>query len=961
VEPLIPAVKDCLKHRHRFVRRNAVLAVYAIASKAPDLFPDAADVVSAFLERETDEAARRNAFLMLFNCAQDRAIEYFVRNSERSETFGDGFKLLLLDLARQASRRGGDPALKARFIRPIFSMLEADSPAVVFEAASTLVAMSAAPTAVRAASQAWTGLLRKESDNNVKLVILERLAALRRRHARVLREAVMDILGALSSPAIEVRQKALALAMELCSPRNVSGIVAALKKQLQVTREEEEAASAARSGAKAVQHYRRLLVNAIHSCASRFPAVAESVVISLMDFLGGEGATSVARFVRETAEAQPSLRAPILAKLCTVLAQVRAPEVARQTLWVLGQYSEEPKAVKAALSAVRRCLGPLPLDRDPADIEKERAAAAQGAEAAAAAAAAAAAVAPEEAAAVATAVPGASAAKASRPKVLKDGTYASQSAASTASKASKSASSDSDDSELPVLRRMVTRGTHAMRTDRPNFFAAAAVASTLTKLALRTCALHGDSSREGKSAVLDTLVVLCSILDATAKPMADLVAAREARDALGSGASAAASSGAGAGGSASGPLTRADGSSSALGNLRIDQDTFEHIAVCMRVLGDSDARLLAHKQLLGGASSALRGLLEFERTMATAKPDASDAEGDAVAAAAMAAAARAVAGEGSTALEAAAASGSASGSAHGDGGSAEALLAQADDAITFRQLRASAATAAAASTGGPSAADLALDDDAAVAAAAGEEKDDFGSRLQRVRPLSGFSDPVYVEAVVTVRDYDVTLEMAVMNRTDRTLTNCSVELGTVGELKVVDRPSPFTLGPFETRSVRASVKVSSTESGKIFGDVVFDKPGSTDKVVVALAHLPVDVMDYISPAYCDPERFRKMWAEFEWENRVTVNTNINSLPDYVGHIVRITNMRCLTPMAALAGSSSFLAANLFARSVFGEDALANVSVEHKPDGSVRGHLRIRAKTQGVALALGERITARQKR
>ena len=41
----------------------------------------------------------------------------------------------------------------------------------------------------------------------------------------------------------EVREKALALAMSLASPRNVEGIVVALRKQLQVTREEEAAAS----------------------------------------------------------------------------------------------------------------------------------------------------------------------------------------------------------------------------------------------------------------------------------------------------------------------------------------------------------------------------------------------------------------------------------------------------------------------------------------------------------------------------------------------------------------------------------------------------------------------------------------------------------------------------------------------------------------------------------------------
>ena len=60
--------------------------------------------------------------------------------------------------------------------------------------------------------------------------------------------------------------------------------------------------------------------------------------------------------------------------------------------------------------------------------------------------------------------------------------------------------------------------------------------------------------------------------------------------------------------------------------------------------------------------------------------------------------------------------------------------------------------------------------------------------------------------------------------------------------------------------------------------------------------------------------------------------------------------------------SNFLAANLYARSVFGEDALVNVSVEKKEDGDgkIGGYIRIRSKTQGIALSLGDRITAVQR-
>ena len=65
-----------------------------------------------------------------------------------------------------------------------------------------------------------------------------------------------------------------------------------------------------------------------------------------------------------------------------------------------------------------------------------------------------------------------------------------------------------------------------------------------------------------------------------------------------------------------------------------------------------------------------------------------------------------------------------------------------------------------------------------------------------------------------------------------------------------------------------------------------------------------------------------------------------------------------------AGTSSlmiyyFLFSN---HSVFGEDALVNVSVEKKEDndGKLAGYIRIRSKTQGIALSLGDRITSVQR-
>ena len=67
-------------------------------------------------------------------------------------------------------------------------------------------------------------------------------------------------------------------------------------------------------------------------------------------------------------------------------------------------------------------------------------------------------------------------------------------------------------------------------------------------------------------------------------------------------------------------------------------------------------------------------------------------------------------------------------------------------------------------------------------------------------------------------------------------------------------------------------------------------------------------------------------------------------------------MLCLTPETALSGECDFLSANLAAKSLFGEDALANCSLERAEDGSIQGHVRIRSKTQGIALSLGDKVS-----
>jgi len=314
-----------------------------------------------------------------------------------------------------------------------------------------------------------------------------------------------------------------------------------------------------------------------------------------------------------------------------------------------------------------------------------------------------------------------------------------------------------------------------------------------------------------------------------------------------------------------------------------------------------------------------------------------------------------------------------------------------DESIVFRQLRER--------RGGGVGAEGIDDDDFAMArgatSLAGGDKDGllFAERLAKAKQMTGLADAVYVEAFLQVHSFDLVLELLLVNRTSETLQNVLIELSTQGDLKLVDRPVGVTLAPGQQITVHASIKVGSTETGVIFGYVTYDKSGADEKECTALNELHVDILDYIERSWVGELAFRNMWAEFEWENKININTSITEVGAFLTHIMRNTNMsivgqpqkkeenpdkkkkskkeklteeeaqemlREASGIQALVESSSFVAVNLYAKSIFGEDALANVSIEKLPDGKLTGSVRIRSRTQGIALSLGDRVTIVQR-
>eukprot|EP00656_Telonema_subtile_P013509 TRINITY_DN1685_c0_g8_i1.p1 TRINITY_DN1685_c0_g8~~TRINITY_DN1685_c0_g8_i1.p1 ORF type:complete len:932 (+),score=325.48 TRINITY_DN1685_c0_g8_i1:101-2896(+) len=793
VEPLVPSIMLNLEYRFTFVRRQAAACVNAVYSSFPDLLPDAPSIMDKFIREETDMSAKRNALLMLYTSDMDTAVGWLVDNLESVATFADILQMVILMVIRKSARTHAH--LKGRYLRALVELLEGASAGVASEAASTLLTLTTAGSAVKAATQCFCNLLVTCSDNNVKLIILDKLEEIKKAHPTVLQGLIMDVLRALNCPNLDIRTKCVNIALDLITPKNIDEVVQILKKEVVKSQSNEHADKAG--------EYRQLLVRALHTCASRFPEAASNVLM-LMDFLSDSNTSSavdVVFFVREIAECYPALQQPILEKLLYQLTQVRTSRVARSALWILGQYSSSPELASAAVDAVLGAVGPIPFVKDEELPEGGVA----------------------ETSSSTTTV------------VLEDGTY------STVQTTGAAAVAHSGDQ---LLRMMLVGG---------DFYLGASIATCLTKLVERLRASGADPAATNQLSTR-ALLVMCGIIR--------------------------------------------------LGHSKvpphpIDQDSLSRISTCIRVLSDPSCSMA--DVWLAQCQEAFHHKLVVADQPARKQDLPTDVH----------------------------------------------TVRQADELLDIRLLAPANALPGESEDGNTP----------GVWLNAKSATEEFSARLNRITQLTGFSDPVYAEAVVTVNEYDVVLDMLIINQTDTTLKNLTLELSTVGDLKLCERPGSLNLGPHQTHTIKANIKVSSTETGIIFGNIVWDDKESQASVILNDIHM--DIMDYIHPASCSELAFRSMWAEFEWENKVGINTWIMDEHEFLDHICAATNMKCLTPALAREGSCGFLAANLYAKSLFGEDALVNLSVERQASGRVGGYVRIRSKTQGIALSLGDKITMKQ--
>lgn len=799
LEQLVPSARACLEHRHAYVRKYAIFAIYSIYQVSEHLIPDAAEIINDFLITETDPTCKRNAFISLGNLDREAALRYI---QDSISNLSDADPLLQLAFI-EFIRKDKSTELRSRYVTLLTELLDSASNTVVYEAAHSLTLLSSNPTVISQAASKFIELAIKESDNNVKLIVLDKIHQIHEANPGVLEDLTLDILRILSCQDIDIRSKAISIALELVSSRNVEEIIKLFKKELQKTVND--------SYDKSTQ-YRAALISAIHQTAIKFGQVAGGVVDLLLDFLpelSSSSESDILGFVKEVIEKFPTLRSAILTRLVGSLGQIRSGKIYRGVLWIIGEYALEEKEIQSVWKQIRESVGEVPI------VQSEQRLHLAGDE--------------EKTQEESTTTTGSS-----KPVVLADGTYATESALTSDKKISK------DDTSRPPLRHFILTG---------DFYTAAILASTFVKLILRLEEISNADIKVLNALKAEGLLILVSILRA---------------------------------------------GQSSIVTKQIDEDSAERILTAITYIAEGKKSKLLEVAFLEATKDAFKTQVK-EREQKKALKDADE------------------------------------------------LLKNShavDEVVTFRQLG--------------KATPKSVNDEDLTAVTGVKVEEDLTSRLKKIVQLTGFSDPVYAEAYVKTHQFDVVLDVLLVNQTTETLKNLHVDFATLGDLKVIDKPTTQNIPPHGFFKISTTVKVTSADTGVIFGNIVYDGAHGAESRVVILNDVHVDIMDYIKPAKCNEAKFRTMWNEFEWENKINIKSTLSSLKEYFDAVLAGTNMANLTPGAVIGEECQFLSANLYSRSSFGEDALANLCIEKK-GGLITGHVRIRAKGQGLALSLGDRV------
>ena len=239
----------------------------------------------------------------------------------------------------------------------------------------------------------------------------------------------------------------------------------------------------------------------------------------------------------------------------------------------------------------------------------------------------------------------------------------------------------------------------------------------------------------------------------------------------------------------------------------------------------------------------------------------------------------------------------------------------------------------------------------------GNNRETSNKKRRFIEVLSGTEDPLFVESIVNIYTFDLSIEFTIKNRSKNSLQNVSLQLFVPKEFSVIEKPPVFSLEPNETVHVRSSVKFTKTINAYIFGQISFNN-FKGENSFMHLSGLFIELLSTYKENISDLD-FRKNWNDYTWEHNVMIVSRKNNFSQCINELIKGLKMTLVFPktLEMINDDYPFMVANLYAKTKLGENALVNISVEKSKDNKIIGTCVIRSKTKDFMTGLGEKIKA----
>lgn len=226
IEKLIEVILDkCLSHTELYVRRYTMACLVQIHEYyGNDVLPDLTEKLKSTFTSENDLTTKRNILLYLFRVDKEEFLKLVLEaiHNEEHESFGDIVQFIIIKLSQEAMV--SDRKLTSTCLKIIREFAHSKFNSVLFEVATSLIRFTQSSELLAQAVGILTQILKNNSDNNVKLIILEQLDIVRKKDKLVVMDSFSDLFTMVFSGDMEIKLKFLPFMKEYIRKENINAI-----------------------------------------------------------------------------------------------------------------------------------------------------------------------------------------------------------------------------------------------------------------------------------------------------------------------------------------------------------------------------------------------------------------------------------------------------------------------------------------------------------------------------------------------------------------------------------------------------------------------------------------------------------------------------------------------------------------------------------------------------------------